>query len=78
MAIPVVQGVLDVISKGIEYLTLLSKTSHVRRLRKAVDWGESFILNYEELEKETDEKKIKNIKAKMALDRKNFFKYNQG
>ena len=41
--------IFQAISKGVEYLTLLRKTSHVRKLRKAVDYGETFITLFYEL-----------------------------
>jgi len=56
MAVPIVDNALKVISEGIKYLTLLTKTAHVRRLRKAVDYGEDFILLYNSL-KETNSRK---------------------
>jgi len=78
MAVPVLGGVLEVISKGIEYLTLLSSTSHVRKLRRAVDYGETFINNFYELVNEEDPKKKIQLRNRLDYCKKKFFKYNQG
>lgn len=77
MSIPIIESSLKLITEGIKYLTLLSKTSHVRRMRKAVDYGETFILLFDELVNTDDEKKERQITNRMKIARKRFFKYNQ-
>jgi len=71
-------GILKVITSGIEYFNLLLKTSHVRRLRKAVDYGENFINLFYELVAEEDAKKKKNIRTRMNYFKKKFYQLNQG
>lgn len=78
MAVPVIDNLLAVITEGIKYLTLLTKTSHVRKLRKAVDYGEQFIQLFDELVAEEDVKKKQQIRVRMNVIAKRFFKYNQG
>jgi len=72
-----IRAVADMISKGIDYLTLLSKTSHVRRLRKAVDLGEEYIFKTEQLVKMTKKKEIDAQVKRLKKLKKKFFKYNQ-
>lgn len=73
-----VEAIAKAIEGGVKYLTLLLKTSHVRRLRKAVDFGEYYIIEDEKLKHLKDEGEIKQVKARKALAKKRFFKYNQG
>ena len=73
-----VKGILDVISSGIKYLTLLSKTAHVRKLRKAVDYGETFMLLFYELVAEKNVKKKVQLRKRMKYCKIKFFKLNQG
>ncbi len=73
-----IKDVLKLVDGGIRYLTLLQKTRHVRRLRKAVDKAEDFILLSRQLLHEKDLKKIKRIKLRMKKLEKHFFKLNQG
>lgn len=73
-----VQGWLEVIKAGIKYLTLLSKTSHVRRLRKAVDYGEQFINLFDDLVTEEDVRQKKKIRTRMRYCETKFYKLNQG
>jgi len=68
MSVPIVKEVLGIINGGIKYLTLLQSTSHVRKLRKAIDWAERYI---EENDGEKDS-------AKLSRCKKKFFKYNNG
>lgn len=77
MSIPIIESGMKLVTEGIKYLILLSKTSHIRRMRKAVDYGETFILLFDELMNEDDDKKEKYIITKMRVARKRFFKYNQ-
>jgi len=70
--------IFQAISKGVEYLTLLRKTSHVRKLRKAVDYGETFINLFYELVDEEDVKKKKHIRTQMNYCKVKFYKLNQG
>tara|TARA_Y100000310_G_scaffold343900_1_gene453796 strand:+ start:68 stop:289 length:222 start_codon:yes stop_codon:yes gene_type:complete len=72
-----IKSIAKVISEGIKYLTLLQKTSHVRRMRKAVDYGERFILLSEELGDMMTANERKRIKSRLRAIRKAFFKYNQ-
>ncbi len=72
-----IKDIAKVINSGIQYLTLLLKTSHVRRLRKAVDFGETFIRLYEQLRYEKNEKEKQRIKTRMSYASRKFFKYNQ-
>ncbi len=74
----IVNNILKVIEGGISYLTLLLKTSHVRKLRKAVDYGETFITNFYDLVDEDDTKKKRQIRKRMNYCKIKFFKYNQG
>ncbi len=69
---------LGIVNGGIKYLTLLQKTRHVRKLRKAVDYAEKFILLSKELSHEKDSLLRKNLKKKMRRAESIFFKYNQG
>ena len=78
MSVPIVEGLLKVITEGIKYLTLLSKTSHVRRLRRAVDWGEKFIITFDELVSTDDVKEKRKLRTRLNYIRKRFFRYNQG
>lgn len=73
-----VAEISKVISEGIKYLNLLLKTSHVRRLRKAVDKGETFINLFYDYLVETDDKKKKQIRKRMEYIKKLFYKLNQG
>jgi hypothetical protein len=43
MSIPIVDNALKVITEGIKYLTLLQKTSPIRKMKKAIDAGEKYI-----------------------------------
>jgi len=70
--------IFQAFSKGVEYLTLLRKTSHVRKLRKAVDAGETFINLFYDLVDEEDTKKKKQIRSRMNNSKVKFFKLNQG
>jgi len=70
--------IFQAISKGVEYLTLLRKTSHVRKLRKAVDAGETFINLFYDSIGEKDLKKKQRVLIKMNRLKKIFFKLNQG
>jgi len=73
-----VKDILKVIASGIQYLNLLLKTSHVRRLRKAVDYGETFINLFYELLSEDDVKNKKQIRKRMEYCKTKFYKLNQG
>lgn len=66
------------VTKSIEYLTLWSKTSHVRKLRKAVDAGETYIRLSHELAAESNEKMKIHIQKRMNYMEKVFYKLNQG
>lgn len=77
MSVPIIESLLKVIDGGIRYLTLLQKTSHVRRMRKAVDYGETYILDDQLLEGEEDLKKRLQLRAKKKRARELFFRYNQ-
>jgi len=77
MSIPIVESLLKVIDGGIKYLTLLQKTSHIRRMRRAVDYGETYILDDMALEKEEDLKKRIQIRARKKRAKKLFFRFNQ-
>ena len=70
--------IFQAISKGVEYLTLLRKTSHVRKLRKAVDYGETFITLFYELVAEKNVKKKAQTRKRMNYCKIKFFKLNQG
>ena len=70
MAIPIVKEVLEVIRGGIEYLTLLQSTSHIRKLRRAIDWAEKYI--------DTNESNVDDKKKRLAYLKKKFKKYNGG
>ena len=72
-----IKDILKVINSGLEYLTLLRKTSHIRRMRKAVDYGETFIRLYERLVLENDEKERQRLKTRMSFISRKFFKHNQ-
>jgi len=74
----VVGEIAKVISEGIKYLNLLLKTSHVRKLRKAVDAGETFINLFYGLAAEKDVKKKIHLRKRMNHIRKRFYKLNQG
>ena len=78
MAVPVIDSALKLVEAGIKYLTLLLKTSHVRRLRLAVDWGEKYIQEDEKLKTEDDAGKRADIYKKKAYIKRKFFRYNQG
>jgi len=78
MGVPVLDSALRVIGEGIKYLNLLRKTSHVRRLRKAVDYGEEFILLFYDLVDEPDAGEKRDIRKRMNYLKKKFFQYNQG
>ncbi|MHA1853866.1 MAG: hypothetical protein ACTSUF_10240 [Candidatus Heimdallarchaeaceae archaeon] len=78
MSIPLLDKTLGVIQEGIKYLTLLQKTSHVRKLRAAVDWAEKYILLDEDLKTEDTASKRQQLYARKEYCRKKFFKYNQG
>ena len=43
MSVPVLDSALKVIEKGIAFLTLLQKTSPIRKMKKAIDAGEKYI-----------------------------------
>ena len=73
-----IKEIARVIAEGIKYLTLLSKTSHVRRLRKAVDFGETFINLFDDLIAEDDVKMKLHIRKRMNYVKKKFFQLNQG
>jgi len=75
---PAVSEIAKVISSGIEYLTLLTKTSHVRKLRKAVDFAEENFLLDEKLKTANEAKERQEIYARKGYLFKKFFKYNQG
>ena len=77
MQVLIVDKVLGVIQEGIKYMTLLLKTSTVRRMRRAVDYGETYILDTEEWEREEDPKKKKQLVAKRKRARELFFRFNQ-
>ncbi len=70
--------IFQAISKGVEYLTLLRKTSHVRKLRKAVDYGEQFINLFYELLAEDNAKGKIQLRKRMEYCKIKFFKLNQG
>ncbi len=73
-----IKELLGIIEGGIKYLTLLHKTSHVRKLRKAVDYGERFINTFYDLVNEKDIKKKKQLRVGLNYFKKKFYKYNQG
>jgi len=74
----VVGKIFQAISKGVEYLILLRKTKHVRRLRKAVDYGETFINLFYELVAEKNVKKKAQLRKRMNYCKIKFYKLNQG
>ena len=69
--------IASAIREACKYFQLLLKTSHVRRMRKAVDYGESFILLFDDYTRAKTEVKKQQIKTRMAVTRRRFFKYNQ-
>ncbi len=73
-----ISGIVKVIGEGIRYLTLMLKTSHVRKLRKAVNYGETFINLFYDLLAEEDVEKKEYIRKRMDRVKKKFYKFNQG
>ena len=69
--------VAKVIDSWIKYLTLLLKTSHVRRMRKAVNYGETFIRLFFKEYVNADEEDQEDILKRLERLEKKFFKYNQ-
>ena len=61
-----VTAIADAITAGFKLLHEYKKDRHVRRLRRAVDYAEKYIMGTA-----TDDKKLNKYKDK-------FFKYNQG
>ena len=72
-----IKNIFAFLDSGIKYLTLLSKTSSVRRMRKAIDYAERYIFLAEENDKEINVVKRKQNKKRLLVLRKAFFKYNQ-
>ena len=74
-----VTNIIRLLDRLVETWNLYLKTSTVRRMRKAVDYGEQFILLTGELEitKEIPNKERKRLNARRSTARKRFFKYNQ-
>jgi len=77
MSVAIVTEVSGLIKEGIKYLTLRMKTSHVRRMEKAVRFGENYIREDEKLVHELDPRKRKNIHSRKRYNKAKFFKYNQ-
>jgi len=76
--LPIVEPILKVIGEGIRFLNLLQSTSHVRRMRTAVDMAEKYIFSTESYLKETKPKQKRAYGKRMIKYRKLFFKFNQG
>lgn len=77
MGLPIITEGIGLVKESIKLLTLLAKTSHVRRMRKAVGYGENYIREDEKLVNETDPKKRKRIYNLKRYNKIKFFKFNQ-
>jgi len=67
-----------VISEGIKYLNLLTKTSHVRKLRKAIGYAQTFMELTEDIEGVTNEKTLKQLRARRRYIKRKFMKLDHG
>ena len=78
MSIPIVEGLLKTFTEGIRYLTLLSKTSHVRKLRKAIGYSQSYMKLTTLIENSKDLKMTRHFRKQRAAFKRKFEKLDQG
>lgn len=71
-----ITAIATTIGEAIKLLSLYLKTSTQRRMKAAIRAGRNYILYQEQLDKETDPKKIKVLKARRNKEKRRFRAYS--